>query len=134
MHQKSAGIGMVIRDSISRIIRACSKKIEAPLGAMEVEAKAIEFSLHFAWDLMIQEFVLESDSLTLINALKGTSPPPASIAAVVYGSLSNSHNFRQVEFSHVCQQANKPAHLLAKYALGFDDYSIWLEESPCFIE
>ena len=50
---------------------------------------------------MIQEFVLESDSLTLINALKETSPPPSSIAAVVYGLLSNSHNFRLVEFSHV---------------------------------
>ena len=83
---------------------------------------------------MIQEFVLESDSLSPINALKETSPPPSSIAAVVYGSLSNSHNFRHVDFSHVRQQANKPAHLLAKYALGINDFSVWLEESPCFLE
>ena len=83
---------------------------------------------------MIQEFVLESDTLTLINALKEISPPPSSIAVVAYGLLSDSHNFRQVEFSHVHQQANEPAHLLAKYALGIDDFSIWLEESPCFIE
>ena len=86
MHQKSDGIGGVVRDSASRIIGACSKKIQAPLRVVEVEAKAVEFGLHFARDLMIQEFVLDSDSLTLINALKETSPPPSSIAAMVYGS------------------------------------------------
>ena len=133
-HQKSAGIGMVIRDSVGRIIGACSKKIQAPLDAMEAEAKAVEFGLHFVRDMMIQEFVLESDSLTVINALKETSPPPFLIAVVVYGSLSDSHDFRQVVFSHVCRQANKPAHLLAKYALGIDDFSVWLEKCPCFLE
>ena len=125
---------MVVRDSAGRIIGACSKKIQAPLGAVEVEAKAVEFGLHFARDLMIQEFVLDSDSLTLINALKETSPPPSSIAATVYGSLSDSHNFHQVDFFHVCRQANRPAHLLAKYTLSIDDFSVWLEESLCFIE
>ncbi|KAL0006702.1 hypothetical protein SO802_008204 [Lithocarpus litseifolius] len=114
-----------LRDSAGRIIGACSKNIKAPLEAMEAEAKAVEFGLHFAGDFMIQEFVLESDSLTLINALKETSPPPSSIAAVVYGSLSDSHNFCQVEFSHVRRQANRPTHLLAKYALGIDDFSVW---------
>ena len=101
---------------------------------VEVEAKAVEFSLHFARDMMIQEFVLESDSLTLINALKETSPPPSSIAAVVYGLLFDSHNFCHVDFSHVRRQANKPAHLLTKYALGIDDFFVWLEESHCFLE
>ena len=83
---------------------------------------------------MIQEFVLESDTLTLINALKEISPPPSSIAVVAYGLLSDSHNFRQVEFSRLRQQANELAHLLAKYVLGIDDFFIWLEESLCFIE
>ena len=110
------------------------EKVQAPLGVVEAEAKAVEFGLHLARDMMIQEFVLESDSLSLINALKETSPPFSSIAAVVYGLLSDSHNFRHVDFSHVRQQANKPAHLLAKYALGIDDFSVWLEESPCFLE
>ena len=27
-----------------------------------------------------------------------------------------------------------PAHLLAKYALGINNYSTWIEESPYFIE
>ena len=53
---------------------------------------------------------------------------------MVYGSLSDSHNFRQVKFSHVRRQANRSVHLLAKYVLGIDNFSVWLEESPYFLE
>ena len=70
----------------------------------------------------------------LINALKEVSSPPSSIAAVVYGSLSSSHDFCQVEFSHVHQLGNRPTHLLAKHALSIDDFSVWIEESLYFLE
>ena len=30
-------------------------------------------------------------------------------------------------------QTLRPTHLLAKYAQGIDDFSVWLEEDPCFI-
>ena len=46
-----------------------------PLGAIEVEAKALEFGLQFAKDLSIHEFTLESDLQTLINALMDLSAP-----------------------------------------------------------
>ncbi|KAK9988746.1 hypothetical protein SO802_028985 [Lithocarpus litseifolius] len=47
---------------------------------------------------------------------------PLSIAAVIYGSVAASYEFRHVDFSHVCQQGNCPAHLLAKHTLGIDDF------------
>ena len=51
--KKSTDVGILIRDESGRLIRACSKKILAPLGAIEVKAKAIEFGLHFAKDMLI---------------------------------------------------------------------------------
>ncbi|KAL0004241.1 hypothetical protein SO802_011802 [Lithocarpus litseifolius] len=96
--------------------------------------EAVEFGLQFEKEMVIQEFILEGDSLVLINALKDISPPPSSIVAVVYGSLFASHDFRQVEFSHVRRQGNRPAHFLAKHALGIDNFSVWIEESSCFLE
>ena len=56
------------------VIRAWSKKILAPLGAIEAEANAIELALQFAKDLLMQDFILESDSMTLVNALKESLP------------------------------------------------------------
>ena len=132
--QKAAGIGILVRDAEGRVIGACSKKIKAPLGAVEVEAKALEAGVQFAKDLLIHDILLESDSLNLINALKELAPPPTSVAAVLYGVLASLHDFRSVELSHVRRLGNRPAHLLAKHALGIADFSTWIEENPCFIE
>ena len=93
----------------------------------------MEVGLQFAKDLSIQDFIIEGDSLLVINALKELSPPPSSVAAIISNSLLVSQEFRQVVFSHVCRQSNRPAHLLAKYAFGIDDFSVWLEEEPCFL-
>lgn len=43
--QKAANVGVLIRDAEGRVVGACHKKIEAPLGAVEVEAKAFEVGL-----------------------------------------------------------------------------------------
>lgn len=60
--QKAAGVGVIVRDAEGTLIRACSKRIMAPLRAIEVEAKVLEFGLQFAKNLSIHEFTLESDS------------------------------------------------------------------------
>ena len=67
--QRMAGVGILIRDAEGQQIRACSRKLEVPLDAIEAEAKAVELGLMFARDLSIRDFTLESDSLMLINAL-----------------------------------------------------------------
>ena len=100
----------------------CSKKIMAPLGTIEAEAKAFKIRLLFAEDLLIQDFVLEGDSLILVNALKELSPPPSAVAALVYSSMAAAQEFRRVDISHVCRQGNRPVHLLVKHAFGISDF------------
>lgn len=63
-----------------------------------------------------------------------TTPPPSSVAALVYGSFAASHTFRYVDFSHVGRGGNRLAHLLARHALGIANFSGWVEEDPCFLE
>ena len=43
--QKFAGVEVMIRDSDGKVIAALSRKFNAPLGALEVEAKAFEVGL-----------------------------------------------------------------------------------------
>lgn len=50
------------------------------------------------------------------------------------GMQQMAKEYRQIEFSHVKRQGDRPAHLLAKHALGIVDYLAWIEKNPCFIE
>ena len=98
-----------------------------------MEAKAFESGLEFAKDMGIQDFVLEGDSLNIVHALSGNSHATSTIAALIYGMLVTSFEFRNVLFSHVHRNDNVPAHQLVKHALGNLDFSIWIEDSPCFL-
>ena len=101
--------------------------------------------------MSIQDFTLESDSLSLVNALRDLSPPPLSVAALVYSSIAAAHSFLSVaalvyssiaaahsfhraDFAHVGCNGNRPAHLHARHALGIANLSVWVEETPCFLE
>ena len=61
------------------------KKIKAPLGLLEVEAKAYEAGLLLARHLGLRDVVLEVDSLIISNALKQFTLSPTSIDAIVEG-------------------------------------------------
>lgn len=77
---------MIIQDDKGRLEAALSKKIKAPLGAVEADqAMAYEAGKMFAKDIGIQDFIIEGDSLVIHQALCETSTPPSSVAAVVQG-------------------------------------------------
>ena len=131
--RKSTGFGVLIQDEYGQGVAALSKKINALLGALEVEAKAVEEGLHFMRDVGIYDFIMEGDSLAMYNALCGQSSPPSSMASVTLGILGFYGVFGWVDFSHIRRQGNRPAHLLAKHALSIVDYIAWMEETPCFL-
>ena len=111
------------------------KNIHAPLGPLEAEAKAFEAGLQLAWDLGCQSVILEGDSLVMVRALCGQSIPPSSVDAVCLGMQQTSLEFHSVTFSHVRRQGNRPAHILAKFALSLDDSLVWIGEyPPCIVQ
>ena len=132
--QNIAGVGSVIRNELGRVVAAMCRKIPAPLGPLEVEAKAFEAGLQLARDMGFQDIILEGDSLILVRALCGLSSPPSTIDSMVVGMQLLCSDFRTVYISHVRRQGNKPAHILAKYALGINESVVWIEETPCCIE
>ena len=106
------------------MVATLSKKIHAPLGPLEVEAKAFELGLEFAKDIGLQEFILEGDSLNVGRVLQGLSFPPVSVMPIIYEIQSSTHNIRKMLFSHVCRNGNKPAHMLAKHAICIGEFMV----------
>ncbi|XP_075633817.1 uncharacterized protein LOC142606335 [Castanea sativa] len=51
--KNESGVEIVIRDHHGEVVAALSKKLQAPLGSLEVEAKVMEEAITFAWDMGI---------------------------------------------------------------------------------
>ena len=105
--QKATGVGVIIWDDRGRLKATMTMKLHAPLGALEVEAKAFEVGMQFAKDVGIQDVVLEGDSIILFTEhYVSYPPPPSSIAPIIEGILDLLKDFLRVQFSHIRRQGN----------------------------
>lgn len=116
------------KDDQGQVVAPMSKKLQVPLGALDIEVKSVEAAAIFARDIGIQEVIFESD-----NVISGTEASPA-IANVISGMLQHMQFFCQVEVCHTRREGNKEAHGLAKYTQFIDDFVTWIEETPTVID
>lgn len=93
-----------------------SKKLNLPLGAMEVEAKAFEEGLLLAGDLGLKNVILEGDAQVVTNALLGKCLPPTSIQMIVLGSKLWKQKVQEWKINHVRRTGNTAAYLMARNA------------------
>ena len=87
-------------------------------------SKCFEAGLLLATDIGIQDVILEGNSLVIYNGLCEVSLPPSSVASIVIGMLDLCKAFRRIEFFHLKRKGNRAAHLLAKHAVGIDDFIV----------
>ena len=64
---------------------AMCRKIDLPLGALKIEARAVEEGILLAWDLGLKYIIIESDAQTVTNAIKMQCPTPNSIQKLMEG-------------------------------------------------
>ncbi|KAL0007557.1 hypothetical protein SO802_009059 [Lithocarpus litseifolius] len=79
------GIGVIARDDQGRVMAAMCKTLQVPLGALEIEAKAVEAAAIFPRDIGIQEVIFESDSLLVCSAIQGKTEASPAIAKIISG-------------------------------------------------
>ena len=111
--QRSMGIEVVIRDHLRLVHAALSMKIHALLGPLEIEAKAMEEGMGFAWDRGFSTAIFEGDTMVVYHSLTGLVTPPSSIRNLILGSLLQATRFSKCMFSVVPRSGNKVAHGLA---------------------
>ena len=130
----SSGIGIVIRNERGEIMGAMSKRMDLPLGALEVEAKAFEEGMLLARDLRMKHIVLEGDVQGVTDALMGCSSPPTSIQMIIEGIQRQKSNIQVWKARYVRRTSNMAAHLMARNAKFVNDSVIWVEDIPPIIE
>ena len=85
---------------------ALSMKIHTPLGSLEIEAKAMEEGMRFAWDHGFSSAIFEGDSMVVHNSLIGSITSPANIYNLISGSLIQATRFKECSFSIVPRCGN----------------------------
>jgi len=55
------------------------------LGPLEIEAKAMEIGVSFAWDVGIKNVIVESDSKVVVDTLLGLCTPPMVVLNILDG-------------------------------------------------
>ena len=94
-------VGAVVRDYDRQVTTTSSKLILQPLGPLEIEAKAMEISVSFAWDVGIRDMVVESDSKIVFDALLGLFTSPITVSNILTSVVHQLQDFRSAEVSHV---------------------------------
>lgn len=112
---------------------AMSKRVDFPLGPLEIEAVAAEEGISLSCDLGLKDIVLESDSKTVIKAFSEHGAAPVSIQKIVEGTKTCLRCFNSWRPSHTRRAANSAAHPLVKDAKSLSDSVIWVEDSPPII-
>nr|XP_023884649.1 uncharacterized protein LOC111996849 [Quercus suber] len=111
-----AGIGVVIRDLVGKVIGALSERIALPTTVDDVETLACRRAIEFAMEKGMQQVIFEGDSATVLNCIQAGSPCLAPFGKVIEDSFSLASHLSHYSFSHVRRKGNVMADKLAKLA------------------
>ena len=126
------GCGLIIRDSKGDQMVAACVRTEANWDAETTETYVVFQGLKIAREAGIQDLVMESEALRVVQALQG-SKRRSCASIFINKALSLVPCFNIVSFCHVNSSANSVAHELAKHALCLEGETVWLEKGPSCI-
>jgi hypothetical protein len=132
-HESQNGaFGYVIRDDKGEFVAAGAGKLPYLRNALHGEAEACTAAMEGTAHLGIFRAIFESDSTTLVNAIKTGSHDLADVGVLIREARSLRFlHFDQAEFIYCHRSCNNIAHTLAKF--GYQDSALsssWMYTAP----
>ena len=84
----------MIRVHAGRVTAALSIIVHRPLGSLEIEAKAMEEGVTFAWDVGIGDVIFKEDSKIVFDALMGLGSTPLAVSNILTRVSQGLQGFR----------------------------------------
>lgn len=133
LHSGSAGLGIIIRDEVGRVIECAAIKKPAIQSIPTLEAMAIYEGLRMSKNLGAINILVESDAEVVINKLNSDLPDFSIFGHFVESISSLAGDFSNCSFKHLSRIGNRAAHGLARSCLNVSDCRQWLNCFPEFI-
>jgi ribonuclease HI len=124
------GIGVVVRDHQGEIMAALRRRVTCSPEPVQAESVGALAAAEFSRDLGLQDLILEGDSISVVNALRSSSPNWSPYGQIIEDARGVLFSRRSWEVMHVKRDANMAAHTLAKDALLKPQEEVWIEECP----
>jgi hypothetical protein len=127
------GDGVVIRDVAGLVMAARTKVILYITDPAAAEALAVWEAVVLAREVGGSRILLEGDSSVIVSTL-GTRESSLRVYGQILDDIKSQFSFfLSVEVKHVRRNANRVAHVLAKYALSQLLDNTWIVECPSII-
>ena len=121
---RNSSIGVIIRDCFGHVVAALSKYLPGRFTVDGVKALAMEQGILLARELHLPRVILESDALTVIQALNDNSTG-SELGHILQGIQLVCESFEFCIFKHVSRDFNIVAHELAQLARSEESTCLW---------
>ena len=112
-----AGLGIVIRDSNSRIIVAAIKTPQFMGDVKAAEAEVVEWGLVVAKNAALSSLMVETDCQDVVKLVNNKEGSRTKIIWVISKIQNQSKDFQHISFHYTPRSCNAHAHSLVKLAL-----------------
>lgn len=127
---KKAGLGVVIRNSMGKVVAAAVQgaPYRGDVACMEVEA--VLFGIKSAQQAAVFPIIIELDSKEVVDLSLKKKISKTEIEWKIAEIQANLENQNLSSLSYVPKSCNSIAHSIAKIALGFESQVFRLENFP----
>jgi ribonuclease HI len=125
--------GVVIRDYTGSCIAALQTFLPHVVDAQMAEAYALRDGLMLAQQIGVQNFVVQSDCVQVVETMRNGGFSATSSAAIYDDCSILWSGFGNVSIEHCNRGANQVAHELARVAFSSGNSCTWVDEPPRFI-
>ena len=131
--ENSSNIGVIIRDCNGHTVAAYCKPLQSHFSAELMEVFAVEQGLLLARELQLSWVRLESDALSVINAIND-STFGAYYGHIIHDISHAQSSFDFCSFKHLNRSFNSAAHELAQFARRNGSINLWKGVTPPFLD
>lgn len=122
LHEGIAGfkVGMVLRNDRGEFIKGMQKGFSEEVTILEAEAIGVQESLVWIADLGVQQVIVESDSLSVVNAILKNTMYVSEVGTMFDFCRTFLRHRSDLKVQHVRRQANRVAHNIARLPCTVD--------------
>ena len=120
-----ADFRMVVRDSEGRVLMFSGGKRLLSQPVDLIEAQALLFALHLAYEVCFITVKVEIDCLSIVKALNSPNRGLAPLDLLIEDIRQFALNFQFISFAFVPRQCNNVAHVISQWATGLDVDSVF---------